>query len=78
MDAPTTVSVGTSATLVATGGSIILQSTEGEFYVGGAGVTTSNGIRVALRQLFAFNLKPGEEIYAVADSTTTVRKLRSA
>ena len=78
MDAPTTVAVSTSAIAIATGGACVLQALDSDFYVGGESVTTSNGLQVAQGAIFSMDLRPGETLYAITDSSATVRVMRSA
>ena len=73
-----TVSVLTSATEIATGGDVIVQSTAGDFYIGASDVTTSTGILVTTNFPYNVGLKPNETLYAIAASTTAVRVFRSA
>lgn len=78
MDAATTFSVTTSAQVLAHGGSVVVQCITGDIYVGGSGVTTSNGIRITQGDIFPFDLAPDEDLYVIAASALTARLLRSA
>jgi citrate lyase beta subunit len=73
-----TVSVTTSATEIARGGQVIVQSSAGDFYIGASDLTTSTGIKVTVDTAYAIGLKPDETLYAIAASTTAVRVYRSA
>jgi hypothetical protein len=80
------VSVGTTATLVSgTDAFPYLESDRaldvairpvGDIYIGGSDVTTATGFLVKADEVYGQELLSGEQLYAVAASTTEVHVIR--
>lgn len=76
-----TVVVGTSATLIATGAgssgtSVAIKTpTGGPIFIGASGVTTANGFPVDAGASISVDLEQGETVYGVAAAAVTVNVL---
>lgn len=68
--APTTPGFGSRASLG------ITADADQDLYVGGSGVTTSTGFKVAKDTSFFIVLNPSERIYGIAGGSGTVQVIR--
>jgi hypothetical protein len=76
------VTVTTSATLVASAAGATLEDTipvtirndsGGTIYIGGAGVTTANGLAVPTASAISLDLAPGDNLYGIAASSLALQ-----
>ena len=52
---------------------VMVRAMTGDIYVGGADVTTANGMPVLNGEVLTWSLEPGDDLYAIAAGTVAVR-----
>lgn len=73
-----TLNAGPAQTLLETGSGegkiVLLRDASADIYLGGDGVTTAQGFKLATTDVLSITLLPGDSLYAIATSgTPTVR-----
>lgn len=81
MIATESIATSTTAALIATGvpeGKVVcLRDASQDTYIGGSGVTTANGFKLATTDVFSITLYQGDALYAIAADAGTIRALAS-